>query len=117
MSTMSPMSDFGAIARRGGGWLPLMVITSLVGTGVTLALPAVLGRAVDALVAGAGSGRWLAAAAGLLLAGVVTELVNVYAGTACVAGTTAWLRNRLVGHLLAIGPHRAGRFDTGDLVS
>lgn len=114
------MSSFGLVVRRGGRLLPLIGLTGLAGTAVTLALPAVLGRAVDAIVAGhgigtGGSGRWLAVAAGLLAVGVGTELISVYAGTACVAGTTAWLRNHLVRHLLAAGPRP--RFDTGDVVS
>ena len=95
------MSGFGAVVRQSGKCLPLIGLTGLAGTAVTLALPAVLGRAVDAIVAGhgigtGGSGRWLAVAAGLLAVGVGTELISVYAGTACVAGTTAWLRNAVV---------------------
>lgn len=111
------MSTFSEIARRAGGWLPLIGVTSLGGTVTTLALPAVLGRTIDTIVTGEDSARWLALAAGLIGIGVVLELVSVFAGTACVAGTTAWLRNRLVRHLLAIGPEVLRRFDTGDLVS
>lgn len=111
------MATFGVIARRGGGWLPLIGLNALVGTLGTLALPMVLGRAVDAIVAGMGSERWLALAAGLIVLGIVVDLVDTYADTACVAGITAWLRNRLILHLLAVGPERARRFDTGDLVS
>jgi ATP-binding cassette, subfamily B, bacterial len=112
------VSTFGAITRNGGGWLPVIGVTALAGTLSTLALPVVLGRAVDAVVAGSdGTFRWLALAAGLIAIGVVVDLVDVFAATACVAGTTAWLRDRLVRHVLAIGPQRAARFDTGDLVS
>jgi ATP-binding cassette subfamily B protein len=68
-------------------------------------------------VAGQGAGRWLAAAAGLVVLGIGCDLVETFAGTACVAGTTAWLRDRLVRHVLAIGPQGGARFDTGDLVS
>ncbi|MER6878606.1 ABC transporter ATP-binding protein, partial [Amycolatopsis sp. NPDC000673] len=56
--------------------------------------------------------------AGVLIAvNVVFDVVDAYAGTACVAGTTAWLRDRVVRHVLAIGPARAARFETGDLVT
>jgi hypothetical protein len=89
------LTGFTAIARRGGAWLPLIGFGALAGTAVTLALPAVLGHAI---VAGDAGGRWLAAAAGLLTVGVRAELLDVY------AGTTAWLRNRLVRHVLASGP-------------
>jgi ATP-binding cassette subfamily B protein len=114
------VSTYRAITRRGGGWLPLVGIASLLGTAVALALPAVLGHAVDAIVASgaaSGSGRWLALAGGLLAIGVAAELLDAYATTACVAGTTAWLRTALVRQVLAIGPHAGRRFDTGDLVS
>lgn len=105
------------MVRRGGGWLPLIGVTALVSTASTLALPAVLGRAVDAIVNGGPINRWLTVAAGLILVSVAAELVDVYAGTVCVTSTTAWLRNRLVRHLLAIGPEGGRRFDTGDAVS
>lgn len=111
------MTTFGAIARRGGGWLPLIGVAALAGTASALALPTVLGRAVDAIVTGGSSGRWLALAAGLIVLGIVVDLVDAFADTACVAGTTAWLRNRLIRHVLAIGPEGSRRFETGDLVS
>lgn len=111
------VTTFGAITRQGGGWLPLIGVAALAATLSALALPAVLGHAVDAIVAGGDSGRWLALAAGLIAVGIVADLVDTFADTACVAGTTAWLRNRLVRHVVAIGPEKSRRFDTGDLVS
>jgi ATP-binding cassette, subfamily B, bacterial len=110
-------ATYGTIARHGRGWLPVIGASALLGTLGTLALPAVLGHAVDAVVAGRPGGPWLAVAAGLIAVGLACELVDAYAGAACVAGTTAWLRLRLVRHVLAIGPEGARRFDTGDLVS
>lgn len=111
------MTAFAEIARRAGSWLPLIGTAALAGTLGTLALPFVLGKAVDEIVAGRPSGQWFAAAAGLIALGVVCDLIDAFAGTACAATTTAWLRNRLVRHVLAIGPEGARRFDTGDLVS
>ena len=111
------MTTFGVILRREAGWLPLIGASGLGSVFVTLALPTVLGRAVDAVVTGQDSARWLAVAAALIALGVVCELVDTLAGTACVAGATAWLRNLLVGRVLAVGPQRTNRFDTGDLVS
>ena len=111
------MITFGDVVRRGGGWLPWIGLAGLVGSLGTLALPTVLGHAVDALVAGHGSGSWVVAAGVLIVVSVVFDVVDAYAGTACVAGTTAWLRDRLVRHVLAIGPARASRFATGDLVT
>lgn len=106
---------FRVLARRGGAWLPLIGVAALAGTAGDLALPAVLGRAVDAIVTGRGSGRWMEYSAALIALSVVCDLVGAYCSTVCVADTTAWLRRRLVRHLLAIGP--TGRFETGDSVT
>lgn len=111
------MTTFAEVARRAGGWLPLIGAAGLVRTLGTLALPIVLGRAVDELVGGRSGGQWFAAAAGLIVLGMVCDLVDAFAGTACAALTTAWLRDRLVRHVLAIGPRGARPFDTGDLVT
>ncbi len=106
---------FRAVARRGGAWLPLIGAAALAGTAGDLALPAVLGRAVDAIVAGAESARWMEYSAALIALSVACDLVAAYASTVCVADTTAWLRRRLVRHLLAIGP--TGGFEPGDSVT
>ncbi|MFE3170696.1 ABC transporter transmembrane domain-containing protein [Amycolatopsis sp. NPDC059235] len=111
------MITFGDVVRRAGGWLPLIGLAGLVGSLGTLALPTVLGHAVDALITGHSRGVWVAAAGVLIAVNVVFDVVDAYAGTACVAGTTAWLRDRVVRHVLAIGPARAARFETGDLVT
>nr|WP_240948118.1 ABC transporter ATP-binding protein [Planosporangium mesophilum] len=97
--------------------MPVIGVTALVGTATTLALPTVLGHAVDAIVAGTGSERWLAWTAGLIALSVAVNLVDVYTGAICVADVTAWLRERLVRKILAVGHRGATRFDTGDLVS
>lgn len=111
------MTSFGAIARRGGGWLIPLALTGLAGTAVTLALPAVLGRTVDALVSHGDLTRWLAIAAGLIALAVACDLVDDFADTATSAKTTAWLRNRVVRRVLAASPDRTRQFDAGDLVS
>ena len=108
-------TTFGTIARQSGRWLPLLTISALAGTLSALALPTVLGRAVDEIVAGGASSYWLVASVVLILVGITIDLVEAFAGTACAASTTAWLRNRLIRHVLAIGPN--SRFETGDLVT
>ena len=110
-------ATFGSVLRHGRGWLPLIGLSALLGSAVTLALPAVLGRSVDAIASGSDLTGWLALACGLIALGIGCDLVDAFAGTACVAGTTAWLRHRLVRHVLAAGPEGIRRFDTGDLVS
>lgn len=108
------MTAFAEITRKAAGWLPVIGVSSLLGTLGALALPVVLGRAVDSIMSG-GSSLWFWLATGLVVLGIVVDLVDAYAGTACVAGTTAWLRDRLVRHVLSAGPRHG--FDTGDLVT
>lgn len=111
------MTTFGAVARRGGGWLPVIGAAGLLDAVATLALPAVFGRGVDAIVTDGDTERWLVLAAGLIALSVACDLVYAFATAACEAGTTAWLRTRLVRHVLAVGHQGSRRFDTGDLVS
>ncbi|MDQ4112926.1 MAG: ABC transporter ATP-binding protein/permease, partial [Actinomycetota bacterium] len=108
---------FRAVVRQGRGWLPLIGTAALLGSLTTLALPTVLGRAVDAVVAGGATGDWLTAACILIAVGVLCDLVDAYADAACVAGSTAWLRRRLVRRILTAGPDGTRHLDTGDLVS
>ena len=103
------MITFGEVAKRGRGWLPLIGLNALIGSGVTLALPAILGRSVDAIVAGDGYTRWLITAAALIGLGIAASIVDAFAGAACVAETTAWLRHRLVKHVVHGGPERHPR--------
>jgi ATP-binding cassette subfamily B protein len=111
------MTTIASVARRGGGWVPLIGLAVLAGSLSTLALPMVLGFVMDALVTGRDAGGWLAVAGGLIAVGVAADVVDAFAAAACVARISAWLRTRLIRHVLAIGPDRARRFDTGDLVS
>lgn len=111
------MNAFVTITRHSGRWLPVIGATALVGTAGSLALPTVLGRAIDAIVAGTDGTGWLAAAVGLMAVGVLCDALGAYAGAASVAGTTAWLRSRLLRHVLDAGPAGTRDKDTGDLVS
>jgi ATP-binding cassette, subfamily B, bacterial len=108
------VTAFAETVRKSAGWLPVIGVNDLLGTLGALALPVVLGRAVDSIVSG-GSPTWFWLAVGLVVLGIVVDLVDVYAGTACVAGTTAWLRDRFVRHVLSVGPRHG--FEAGDLVS
>lgn len=107
---------FGAVVRRSRGRLPIIGASALIGSLSMLALPLAMAQAVDAIVAGRGAGVPVAIAAGLILLGVACDLVDAFAGTACAADAAAWLRTGLVRRMLG-APHRADRFDTGDLVA
>ncbi|MCD0442844.1 ABC transporter ATP-binding protein/permease [Glycomyces sp. A-F 0318] len=107
---------FGAVVRRSRGRLPLIGASALLGSASMLALPLAMAGAVDAIVAGRGAALPVAVAAGLILLGVACDLVDAFAGAACAADAAAWLRTGLVRRVLG-APHRAGRFDAGDLVA
>ncbi|WP_232805527.1 ABC transporter transmembrane domain-containing protein [Glycomyces xiaoerkulensis] len=109
--------SFGAAVARARRWLPLIGGSSVLGTLSMLALPLVLAETVDAAVAGRGVAAPMAAAAGLVIVSAACELVDAFAGAACTAATTAWLRRGMVRHVLALDPHRLRRFDTGDLTA
>ncbi|WP_460499133.1 ATP-binding cassette domain-containing protein [Glycomyces tarimensis] len=117
MSSAPDAMSFGAVVTRARRWLPLIAGASLLGSLATLALPLALAGAVDALVAGRDATGPMALAAALIGVGVACELVDAFAGTACTAGVSAWLRRRLTRHVLALGPHRLRRFETGDLTA
>jgi ATP-binding cassette subfamily B protein len=113
-----------ASVRRAGPWLGPLVVLALLDAAATLALPALVGRAVDQAVdatrEGHGSlapGGLVAAIAGLLVLLIVTEALTLAAGGYGTARTTGALRRRLVRHVLAAGPPIARRTGAGDLVA
>ncbi|WP_234388181.1 MULTISPECIES: ABC transporter ATP-binding protein [Streptomyces] len=94
-----------------------LCLVSIAATGGGLLLPVVLGRALDLLLAHAPATRWVLGCAGLvLLLGLLDAAQTVLTGTVD-ARTTAWLRRRLTGHVLGVGPRAADRFGSGDLVA
>ncbi|MEO3930323.1 ABC transporter ATP-binding protein [Micromonosporaceae bacterium B7E4] len=99
----------------GGGWTVTLGAAALLGAAAELLLPAALGLAVDAAL-GEADRRWPLAACGLVVLIVATDTLSTLAGGAGTARTTARLRHRLLGHLLALDPRRAARYPVGDLV-
>ncbi|MEI5523121.1 ABC transporter ATP-binding protein [Streptomyces brasiliscabiei] len=95
-----------------------LALVSATATAADLALPVALGRALDLLLAGDpdGSRRVLWCTALILVAALLDAVGTVLGGTTD-ARATAWLRHRLVGHVLAVGPRAVGRFGPGDLVA
>ncbi len=111
------MALWREVMVNGRAWLSVTAIASLLGAGVALALPMVLGAAIDAIVTGADVTALVLIAAGLVGLSVLMDLGGAYVTASGVAGTTAWLRLRLVRHLLALSPANLGRFANGDLVT
>ncbi|MET9514806.1 ABC transporter ATP-binding protein [Streptomyces sp. NPDC002994] len=106
-----------ASARRGGVWVGVTAATSLLLTGATLALPAVMGRTLDAVLSDGDVARWLALSGALIFILVACDAVDDLVGQAAEARSTAWLRHTLLGHVLALGTRATRRFTPGDLVS
>jgi ATP-binding cassette subfamily B protein len=102
-----------------GWWTPALAVVTVTGVAAELALPAALGRAVDAAVgaAGASSGHWLAAVAGLIVVLVGTGAVRDYGTGAAGARSVAALRHILARHLLGLDPRTAARHPVGELVA
>ena len=106
-----------AATRRGGAWVGAIVVTSLLLTGVTIALPAVMGRTLDAVLDDRGSARWMALSGALIFVLVAFDAVDDLVSGVAEARSTAWLRHTLLGHVLASGTRATRRFTAGDLVS
>ncbi|MFK0284395.1 ABC transporter ATP-binding protein [Streptomyces sp. NPDC090499] len=103
--------------HHAGARCAALCLVGAAATATGLLLPAVLGHALDLLLAGAPATAWEARAAGLvLLPALLDGCASVLAGTVD-ARATAGLRKRVTGHVLALGPRAAARFGAGDLVA
>ncbi|MGV9630729.1 hypothetical protein ACWDTB_29800, partial [Streptomyces sp. NPDC003487] len=86
-------------ARHSAARRTALSLAGVASAGAGLLLPAVLGRALDLLLAGADATRWvLLCAALVLLATVLDAATTVLHGT-LDARTTAWLRHRATGQV------------------
>ncbi|WP_371784634.1 ABC transporter ATP-binding protein [Streptosporangium subroseum] len=104
--------------RRGGPWLGVLAVTSVIGAFAELALPLVLGRTVDSLVAaGPEGGSWLGACAAIVILTVLCDTLGVWASGSSSAQASAWLRNRIARHVLGVGQAMTRRFSEGDLAT
>lgn len=103
-------------ALHAGAWLGVLAAAALALAAAETALPAVLGRGVDAILDDGASRTWLPVAAGLVgLLVVLDGLEDVAAGTVA-ARSTAWLRALLLRHVLALGTRATQRVGAGDIV-
>ncbi|MER5940568.1 ABC transporter ATP-binding protein [Streptomyces sp. NPDC001928] len=103
--------------RHSAARIAALCLVSTAATGAGLLLPAALGRALDLLLAGAPATGWVLCCAALVLTlALLDACQSVLIGTVD-ARTTAWLRGRLTGHVLAVGPRATDRFGAGDLVA
>ncbi|HKB30275.1 MAG TPA: ABC transporter ATP-binding protein [Streptosporangiaceae bacterium] len=128
---MTPRSLLLRMTRRSGGWVVLLALTAVTGAVAETALPAVVGRTVDAalyrtatgpgaraVLGGlAGPGGWLTVLAALLVVIVGCEAFGQLATGTTAASATSWLRRSLLRHVLFTGPKLTRRYPAGDLVS
>ncbi|MEW2130875.1 ABC transporter ATP-binding protein [Streptomyces sp. NPDC005435] len=106
-----------AVLRHGAPRAAALFVLSTAATAAGLLLPAALGRSLDLLLAREDATRPVLWCAGLILLSAVLEgCAGVVSGT-LDAGSAAWLRRRVTGHVLALGPRGAARFGDGDLVA
>jgi ATP-binding cassette subfamily B protein len=103
--------------RRGGAWVVVVAIASFATSGIALAFPAVLAHAVDGIVSGGSAGRWLAWSAVLVVLLVAGSALDVLASGVAMARSTAWLRQTVLRHVLALGTRPAGRLGPGEMAT
>ena len=101
---------------QAGVWAGALVLTSIVGAAAVVVVPALLGRAIDAIVSGSSSAMWLATTAVVVAVLVASETVMDFASGYATARGIGWLRHGLVSRLLTMGVRPAARFASGDLV-
>ncbi|MET7481163.1 ABC transporter ATP-binding protein [Streptomyces sp. NPDC005648] len=103
--------------RHSGARCAALCLVSTASTGAGLLLPAALGRTLDLLLAHAPATRWVLYCAGLVLLTALLDACETLLSGTVTARTTAWLRGRLTGHVLDLGPRATARFGPGDLVA
>lgn len=106
-----------AAVRRGGAWGGVLAATSLLLAAVYVVLPALMGRAVDAVLGRGDSSLWLTLTAVAVVLLVVCDAADDYAGAVANSRSTAWLRHTLLGHILDMGARATRRYTPGDLVA
>lgn len=114
-----------SVVRRSGAWLVPLVVLAALGAAASVALPALLGRAIDQLAAAARDNEADWSAAQGTLAATVALLVFVMAVEATsrlvvglgTAEATGMLRRRMSRHVLGVGPALTRQTAEGDLVT
>jgi ATP-binding cassette subfamily B protein len=105
------------VARHGGVWVVVLALASLTTAGATLALPALIGRAVDAIVEGGPTATWVIWCAVVVTLMVVSDALDDLAAGAAIARSTAWLRHSTLRHFLALGTRPARRLPSGEVTT
>ncbi|GAA4049845.1 ABC transporter ATP-binding protein [Nonomuraea soli] len=99
--------------RQAGVWTMLLALASVVTSVALLALPHLIGKAVDT----PGQSLWPVLAAVTAAALVGCDALAAWASGASGARAAAWVRRRAVRHVLGVGPRLTRRFTEGDLAT
>ncbi|MCX4572580.1 ABC transporter ATP-binding protein/permease [Streptomyces sp. NBC_01571] len=104
------------LPAAGGRWAAVLALAVAASTTATLLLPALLARAVNQALAGAGTatGRQLIALLALLTA---AEAAAQYAAPRSSADAASRIRTTAIRRMLAAGPAAVSRMPVGDLVA
>lgn len=105
------------VARHGGPWIAGLVISIAVLTVAEAALPAVLGKTIDAIVGGDATRGWLLVSGVVVVALVCCDVVDELGSEISAANSTAWLRRTAVRRTLAARPQALSRFTPGDIAA
>ncbi|NVI86402.1 ABC transporter ATP-binding protein [Actinomadura sp. BRA 177] len=97
--------------------LCLLAALTAIRVAATVATPLMLAGAVDAARTQEHLGAATARLAAVLAAAVLADTGEDVLGAYCGSDITAWLRHRLLGRVLALGPSGQRRFPTGDVLS
>ncbi|MDT3727636.1 ABC transporter ATP-binding protein [Streptomyces sp. DSM 41972] len=97
-----------AAARHTRGRITLLTVLLCARTGITLAVPALLAAAVNAVLSGSDVTRPALAWAAVVATGAVCDVLMAPLGASCAALGGRWLRLRTVRHLLGLGARRSG---------
>ena len=103
------------VTRRSPGWLALLVLADAGGAVAGLALPALLGVATDAVLAGRPVTDALLPLGVALAGSALADALSTVASSTVSANGAAWLRRTAFGHLLRAGLIGPRRFSAGDL--
>jgi ATP-binding cassette subfamily B protein len=118
----TPQGPAASLAVATVPWMAVLLAASAAAAVAELVVPAVLGRAMDAVLDDAGgrghaAGGWLIVGAGLLVTIVAGNAVTDLAGGVGSARATGRLRRRTLRHIFDAGPSLADRHPPGDLCS
>ena len=106
------------VTRHSAASTAAVLLLSLAAAATAVTLPAVVGHTLDRLLQRRDdAGSWLVLSAALLTAEVVLDAVVALLTGTTNARSTAWLRTRALGGLLATSPNRASRHSPGDVAT